>query len=279
MLCNTSELSSDQPRSKTTYILTHTLPSCCAGRTVSGCCDDSGMDESAPGTGRKLSRQEASDAITGSGWCLLRGALVTCVRAGSLSRAAEVAAWMTAAVGSDADECLRPDIRSDRLVLTLQSAATASVTTREVELARRISTFVSTLGLATDAGVGDHAPRSVQLLEIAIDALDIAAVRPFWKTIMGYHDEPGSSGPEDAIADPLGQGPTIWFQQMDTSRSQRNRIHFDISVPHDEAHHRIQAAVAAGGTLIDDAEAPAFWVLADAEGNEACITTWQGRDG
>jgi 4a-hydroxytetrahydrobiopterin dehydratase len=28
-----------------------------------------------------------------------------------------------------------------------------------------------------------------------------------------------------------------------------------------------------------DAEAPAFWVLADAEGNEACITTWQGRDG
>ena len=28
-----------------------------------------------------------------------------------------------------------------------------------------------------------------------------------------------------------------------------------------------------------DAEAPAFWPLADAEGNEACITTWQGRDG
>jgi 4a-hydroxytetrahydrobiopterin dehydratase len=25
--------------------------------------------------------------------------------------------------------------------------------------------------------------------------------------------------------------------------------------------------------------APAFWVLADPEGNEACITTWQGRDG
>ena len=26
------------------------------------------------------------------------------------------------------------------------------------------------------------------------------------------------------------------------------------------------------------AEAPAFWVLADPEGDEACITTWQGRD-
>jgi 4a-hydroxytetrahydrobiopterin dehydratase len=25
-------------------------------------------------------------------------------------------------------------------------------------------------------------------------------------------------------------------------------------------------------------QAPAFWLLADPEGNEACVTTWQGRD-
>lgn len=49
--------------------------------------------------------------------------------------------------------------------------------------------------------------------------------------------------------------------------------------PHDEAQRRIRAALAAGGTLVSDAEAPAFWILADAEGNEACITTWPGRDG
>jgi 4a-hydroxytetrahydrobiopterin dehydratase len=49
--------------------------------------------------------------------------------------------------------------------------------------------------------------------------------------------------------------------------------------PHDEAAGRIRATLAAGGgTLRYDAEAPAFWVLADPEGNEACITTWQGRD-
>jgi len=35
---------------------------------------------------------------------------------------------------------------------------------------------------------------------------------------------------------------------------------------------------AAGGAVQAGAEAPAFWVLADPEGNEACITTWQGRD-
>jgi 4a-hydroxytetrahydrobiopterin dehydratase len=65
---------------------------------------------------------------------------------------------------------------------------------------------------------------------------------------------------------------------MDAPRPQRNRIHVDVSVPHDEAAGRIAATLAAGGALLDDKEAPAFWVLGDAEGNEACITTWQGRD-
>lgn len=95
---------------------------------------------------------------------------------------------------------------------------------------------------------------------------------------MGYGDEAGASGPQDPLIDPAGQGPAIWFQQMHAPRPQRNRIHFDVSVPHDEAPHRITAALAAGGVLLSDAKAPAFWVLADVEGNEACVTTWQGRD-
>jgi 4a-hydroxytetrahydrobiopterin dehydratase len=65
---------------------------------------------------------------------------------------------------------------------------------------------------------------------------------------------------------------------MDAPRPQRNRIHIDVSVPHDQAQARLEAALAAGGRLLSDAEAPAFWVLADPEGNEACITTWQARD-
>jgi len=49
-------------------------------------------------------------------------------------------------------------------------------------------------------------------------------------------------------------------------------------VPHDVAQERLAAAVAAGGRLVSDEEAPAFWVLADADGNQACICTWQNRD-
>ena len=65
---------------------------------------------------------------------------------------------------------------------------------------------------------------------------------------------------------------------MDAPRPQRNRIHLDITVPDDVAEQRITAALAAGGTLVSDGAAKAFWILADPEGNEVCICTWQDRD-
>lgn len=129
----------------------------------------------------------------------------------------------------------------------------------------------------TDSGLR-LTPGAVQALEIAIDALDIPAVRPLWKAITGYVDERGPYDLDEGLIDPTGRGPAIWFQQMDAPRPQRNRIHLDIDVPHDIARGRIDAALAAGGRLLSDSAAPAFWVLADAEGNEACICTWQGRD-
>jgi 4a-hydroxytetrahydrobiopterin dehydratase len=236
------------------------------------------MDDTTPPAERPLTRTEISAAISGAGWRYVLGAALAYVRVGSLARAASVAGQVIAVAGAAADDSLRADIRRDRVVLTLQSLSAARVTSREIELAGRISAAVRELGLITSPDAGQDGSRSAQLVEIAIDALDIASIRPFWKAVMGYADEPGHSGPEDAVVDPLGQQPSIWFQQMDAPRPQRNRIHLDVSVPHDTAARRIEAALAAGGTLLSDAEAPAFWVLADAEGNEACITTWQGRD-
>ena len=219
---------------------------------------------------RKLSRKEASEAVTSLGWRLVLGELQTQVLTGSLPLAADVAGRAAAVPGADGH--LRMDIRADRVILALQSADVAWITARDVELAHSISATVGELRLDLDAGVGT---RAVQALEIGIDALDAAAIRPFWRAVLGYVDEQRPGG---GLVDPLGQGPAVWFQQMDAPRPQRNRIHFDVSVPHDEAPGRIAATLAAGGTVISDAEAPAFWVLADAEGNEACITTWQGRD-
>jgi 4a-hydroxytetrahydrobiopterin dehydratase len=109
--------------------------------------------------------------------------------------------------------------------------------------------------------------------EVAIDALDIPAVKPFWKAVLGYIDDG-----EMAIVDPARIGPPFWFQQMDEPRPQRNRIHVDVTVAHDVADARVAAALAAGGVLVTDRWARSFWVLADAEGNEACVCTWQDRD-
>jgi pterin-4a-carbinolamine dehydratase len=226
---------------------------------------------------QKLGRREASEAVQECGWRYLLGTLRTSVPVGSLAEAAGTAADAVAACGEDADRHLLADIRPDRVVFTLQSFDQAAVTTRDVELARLISAAIREAGLLTEPEIGTGAPRSVQTLEIAIDALDIARIRPFWKAVLGYADEAGADGPADPLVDPVGQGPAVWFQQQDLPRPQRNRIHFDICVPHDAAPGRIEAALAAGGRLVSSARAPAFWVLADMEGNEACITTWQDR--
>jgi 4a-hydroxytetrahydrobiopterin dehydratase len=224
----------------------------------------------------RLTRQEVSDAISGLGWRFVLGLARTIVQVDSLRQAAEVAACAVAAAGDHADEHLSLDLRPGRVLLTLQTEAQGWVTRYDIEAATRISAAIANLGLVTDPDVTAGGARTVQEVWIAIDGLDIPAIRPFWKAIMGYADEPGWSDPDANLIDPLGQQPAIWFQQMDAPRPQRNRIHFDISVPHDEASRRVRNAVAAGGTILRD-DAPAFWVLSDAEGNEACITTWQGK--
>jgi 4a-hydroxytetrahydrobiopterin dehydratase len=226
----------------------------------------------------RMKREQLSDEVSGLGWRYLLGDLQTQVLVASLVQAIEVAASAVAIAGEDADDHLRLEVRPDRVYISLQDRAEPRATGRDVELATAITAALGALGLVTAAGVTDDSHRSVQALEIGIDAMDIPAIRPFWQAVLGYAEQPGDAAPDGALADPAGQGPAIWFQQMDAPRPQRNRIHFDVSVPHDEAQRRIDAVLAAGGRLTYDAEAPAFWVFADPEGNEACICTWQGRD-
>ncbi len=217
-------------------------------------------------------RGQISDAVDPAGWRLILGAIYTEVLAPSLVEATQAASLAVSAVGADGQGHLTVDIRADRAVLRLQSADVGAVTGRDVRLAHEVSGALAARGWQPAPAGG-----SVQALEIAIDALDIPLVRPFWKAVTGYADEPGSEL-NAALIDPSGRGPAIWFQQMDAPRPQRNRIHIDVDVPHEAASARIDAAIAAGGSMLADDAAPAFWVLADPEGNEACVCTWQGRD-
>jgi 4a-hydroxytetrahydrobiopterin dehydratase len=146
------------------------------------------------------------------------------------------------------------------------TGVTVSLTRRDIALARRISAAAKDLDIAAD-------PTAVQLINITLDALASAGVLPFWRALLGYRQIG-----DDYLFDPSRRGPGFGLQPMDEARPQRNRMHLDIAVPHDQAEARIAAALAAGGQLVSDAHAPMWWVLADAEGNEACVATWVGRD-
>lgn len=216
-------------------------------------------------------RGQISQLTDPLGWRLILGVLITHVPVRSLSAAVDTARAAVDAAGVDGAGHLTADLHDDRVVLRLHTRTTGAVTGRDILIAERISAAVD-----TQPGDASAVPQAV---EIAIDALDIAAIRPFWQAVTGYVDEPAAPDlPEGALLDPLRRGPAIWFQQMDTPRPQRNRIHLDVDVAPELAAARIDAALAAGGTLVNDSAAPAWWVLADPEGNEACICTWQGRD-
>ncbi|MBO3103814.1 4a-hydroxytetrahydrobiopterin dehydratase [Cellulomonas fengjieae] len=179
------------------------------------------------------------------------------------------AAAFVSRIAAAADEANHhPDVvlRWGQVTVTTTSHDAGGLTQRDVDLAETVSAIADELGVTGDA-------QRSEMLEIAIDALDIPAVQPFWAAVMAY-----DVTSDDEVTDPAGIGPAIWFQQMEEPRPQRNRIHFDITVGHDQAEERIAAAIAAGGHLVSDDRAPAFTVLADAEGNEVCVCTWQARD-
>lgn len=221
-----------------------------------------------------LSRTDASAAVEATGWRYVLGAYLASAPVPSLRVATALLAGLVDEAGDAADEHLRVDLRPDRVELAVQTRSAAHVTRVDADLAARLGNVVRFQGLELAAATGPGRP--VQTFECAIDALDILAIRPFWKAVLGYVDEVDAPDVDHAaLVDPAGQGPAVWFQQMDAPRTQRNRIHFDIAVAHDEAQRRVQAA---GGVLVSDADARSFWILADVEGNEICVCTWQDRD-
>ncbi len=154
------------------------------------------------------------------------------------------------------------DLRYSGVIVRVWSYDIQRLTDADLALAQQISAAARELGIPAD-------PTRVQTVQIAIDALKIPEVLPFWKAVLGY-----SQSSDEDIEDPLWSSANIWFQEMDAPRPQRNRFHIDVSLPRDQAEARIAAALEAGGRLVSDAHAPDWWTLADSEGNEVDIAPW-----
>jgi len=158
------------------------------------------------------------------------------------------------------------DLRYRGLTVRLWTHDVDGLSTRDIELARRISAAARELGIPAD-------PLSVEDVQVSVHVLDAATVMPFWRAVLGYR-----ARGEEELLDPRGRGPSLWFQRTAPPGRQRSPIHVGVSLPSDEAEARVAAAVAAGGRVVSGEHAPGRWVLEDPEGNEVDVSTWVGRD-
>jgi 4a-hydroxytetrahydrobiopterin dehydratase len=141
------------------------------------------------------------------------------------------------------------------------------VTQRDIDLARTVSAIAADQHLAAD-------PAAITTIELALDSADIAKIAPMWAALLtGSTEARGRGTISEDIRDETGRVPILWFQQTDEHETPRQRFHVDVWVAPEVAEQRIAAAVAAGGTIVDDSQAPSYTVVADSEGNKACVCT------
>lgn len=218
------------------------------------------MDE----TRQTLTPEQTRMVLTGGDFIHLEGTLYAGYRTEDFAAGVR----FVNAVAAEADGLNHhPDVNLGytEVRFTLSSHDAGGVTKRDLSLALRIQE------LAREHGVtATLLPPS--RTDVAIDCSDEAAVRPFWRVGLGYRE----SGPADAVEllDPRGTGPRVWFQHMEIQRTERNRIHLDVYVPVADCVERVQDIIDVGGVLLTDEHAPDWWVLADPEGNELCVCSW-----
>lgn len=215
----------------------------------------------------KLTGKQIADAGL-DGWVFLLGGLQTRIRTPDFATGVSL---LNAIAEAAERQNHHPDLdlRYTHLDARLTSHDTHGVTERDVRLARTISTLAADAGLRTESS-------TISRLELALDAPGFETIRPFWRAVLAYADSP-VPGLDDELNDPHGALPTMWFQPSGSDEP-RQRWHPDVWVEPAQVRPRIEAALAAGGTLVSDDHAPSFWVLADPDGNRVCLCTWQERD-
>jgi 4a-hydroxytetrahydrobiopterin dehydratase len=193
-------------------------------------------------------------------WAVLHGGATAVFRVQSLGEAARLADSIANAPGISgagvlltlADE--RVTIRLTRDLWALESS--------HVELARAISATAREHGAVPDRA-------AIQEVQLAIAAKPAAVNVGFWRAVLGYVPMA-----DDNAVDPLGHGSTVWMQELGEGKSLRHAMHVDVSVPRELVEARLNAAIAAGGRIVDESHAPSHWTLSDQAGNRVCICAW-----
>ena len=215
------------------------------------------------------SEGDLADAPERADWRLLFGAMVH-YPTDDVAPAAALAV-AAAVIDDDAGVELLVDLRPAGV--TIDSGKDRWEHERFADLATRVQAAARDLGLRAD-------PTPLRFVQVGIDAVDVPGVRAFWRAVLGYELDTRPFVTD--IFDPRQLAVPMFFQTMSPDdsarRAQRNRTHVDVFVPDDQAEARITAALAAGGRVVYDAEAPEWWTIADPEGNEVDIAVAVGRE-
>ena len=192
-------------------------------------------------------------------WVILHGGPTAVFMVGSLQEAARLAVAVAEVPGLEPRTLLTA--ASDRLTVKLTREMWGTEA-RHVEVARAISEIARQHGAVADRS-------AVQEVQLAVAAKPESIDLGFWRAVLGYAPMDDDNG-----IDPLGQGSTVWMQDLDPAKPLRHAMHVDVSVAREHAAARMQAAVSAGGRVVDESSAPGTWILADRAGNKVCIAAW-----
>jgi hypothetical protein len=154
------------------------------------------------------------------------------------------------------------DVRAEGIVVLIPDRDFGGIPAGAVEFARAVSRAAADLSLVAD-------PSKVQSVGVYVAQHSDADVRPFFLAALGYDPLDAT----DAI-DPLRRGPQLAFNPITGDRPSRGRTHFDVFVPADQAQARVDAALAAGGRLVNDSQAPAWWTIASPDNHGVDIAAW-----
>ncbi len=193
-------------------------------------------------------------------WVVLHGGATAAFRVGSVREAARLAEAVAQVPGLEGSGALLT-IGDDRLTVRL-SRDLWQLESQHVDVARAVSAVARASGADADRS-------AVQEVQLAIAAKPDAIDVNFWRTVLGY-----TPMADDNAVDPLGHGTTVWMQGLDEEKPLRHAMHIDVSVAREHVEARLEAALAAGGRIVDDSNAPEYWTLADQAGNRVCIAAW-----
>jgi hypothetical protein len=138
--------------------------------------------------------------------------------------------------------------------------------------------------------------------QVTFDAINANRLADFWMEALGYQRPPPPPeyetweafaldkgipeeewGDTDALIDPDGDGPRLYFQTVPEAKTAKNRVHLDINIASrdtDTAQRRVDIdkevdrLLALGAIRIEDVDVDGLgvWtVMNDPEGNEFCV--------